>query len=390
MMRLALLGIGVLAGLIALDQAVPWILHSDPGVRAVIGEGRDTYRRLFQEQFQALRDTGAARMSRTRRRWEGLSRSGPPDELRVFIIGNSAAIFGLAPALIERRLAEALPDRRVSVVPLTFPQAKVRDELVLVGAAIGKDADVVILTPSLPGLRRGRSIAGRHIEATYGAPRATADRSLADRVRALLVRHWRLYEARDEIRQITLGFVTRVWPLDVLTRAVTQAVDRILDEIAEAAGRGDVAALVATYERHGVQALLRPGRFEPEPPTSPVLATVRSIAREVRDAGVLGIAIFMPVSPLFRDPAATAGFEGLRVDGGRARQLVDATLAVYREAGLVTADRLDALPASCFFDLFHANGEGMRLNSEAVAGIVVDAIARDRRRAERRGRRAAP
>jgi hypothetical protein len=379
MSRLVLVVAGVLAILVALDRAVPRLLRGERALDAVAAEGEDTYRRRTLAQFQALRGMGEAQLARIRRRWEALPEEKAPDELRIFIIGNSAAIFSIVPALVERRVAEALPDRRVSVVPLLFPQIKIQDELILVRAAIARHADVVVLTPNLAGMRTGPSHFREHIAENYGSPGTDGARGPAAAVRLFLLRHWRLYADRDDLRQLTLGVLAHAGALEALSGAATRAVDGAFETISAAAARGDFAAIVATFRAHRMQALMAPALFRPEPPTSPVFATARTIAAEVRAAGVLGIAIFLPVNPIFRDPRAAAGFERYRLDDAPVRRLVAHTLGIYRAAGFVTADRLDALPAADFFDLLHANGEGLRVNTDAVAAIVASAVERKRR-----------
>jgi hypothetical protein len=103
---------------------------------------------------------------------------------------------------------------------------------------------------------------------------------------------------------------------------------------------------------------------------------VRETAQAVRTARAVGVAIFLPVNPLFRDAQATAAVPRYRLDDGNIRDLVSRTLEIYHAAGFVTADRVDAVPATGFFDLVHMNGAGMRAFSDEAATIIATAVRR--------------
>ena len=73
-------------------------------------------------------------------------------------------------------------------------------------------------------------------------------------------------------------------------------------------------------------------------------------------------------------PPATRGLEAVRIDDPTLRTLARVSLAVYARAGFTTADLLDALPATAFVDLVHANAEGTRRFTGQVADIAIAAL----------------
>jgi lysophospholipase L1-like esterase len=133
--------------------------------------------------------------------------------------------------------------------------------------------------------------------------------------------------------------------------------------------------LVETYRRTGLGGLIGTPTFRHRlSESSPVFATIANLAAEVRQAGAVGVAIFLPVNPIFRDAAATAGFETLHVDDAYIRALATKTTAIYEAAGFATFNRLDALPASGFIDLVHVNAEGMEAFSREISASLVETM----------------
>jgi len=367
---LAILGL-VVAGLAALDPLVARWLEAASSERSQ-RQRLETFRHVVFRSFEQTQQSVESGISRSYRELAALPEQKSRLEVRVFAIGNSAGLFALAPAELERRLAQAYPTRAIRVLPLLIPDIGVRDERVLVRAALAKGADLVLLLPNLKGLILGYEARMRYVRELFGA---AEDLPPLERpgaaLRRGLVRHWSTFRVRDELRGLLVEAVDEHLPGDPRS-AEREAVERAFQEIARAARRRDVAGLLAAYARHGLD------RFVPEamprreiPPDAPVFRVMGRTAESVRAAGVRGVAVFLPVNPLFRDPEATRGFEAVRIDDPTLRMLARRSLAVYQRAGFATADLLDALPPEAFIDLVHANADGMQRFTQRVAAIVI-------------------
>jgi hypothetical protein len=373
--RLAAILAMALALLVGLDRwAVPRLLDRDATLRALDATRTDTFRRVVYRNLEDANANVNASISRIHRRWRALPTRKEANELRVFLIGNSAALFSIVPEQLEERLARALPGRRVSVFPFLIPDIGIRDERVLVRAALAKRADVVVLTPNLKGMVAGDAERVRTVRDTF-APRRGGLPSPVDLLRRGLRRHWHTYAAREELRQIALRAIEDRLPWLVGRAGERAAIETAFAAIAAEAKRGDVGALIRTYHEHDLWRFVPdPIEARPLPRGSPLFRTIAETAARVRRGGARGIAIFLPVNPLYRDAAATAAHPEVRVDDTYVRALASHTLRVYRRAGFVTANRLDALAPEEFIDLVHPNAAGMRHFSEDATQIVVDAL----------------
>lgn len=372
---LALVGI-VVAAVAAFDRLVPSWLEGE-GASGADRERVETFRHVVFRNFEQTQQSIEAAISRTHRRFDALPDEKPPGEIRVFVIGNSAALFAVAPDALGRRLASAYPMRDVRLVPLLIPDIGVRDERLLVRAALAKDADVVVLMPNLKGLILGYEIRLSFLRELFGDPGDRPPlRRPADVVRRWGMRSWQAFRARDELRARALRAVFERAPLADPRVRERAAIDAAFRDIERAAASGDVARLVATYRQHGMQRFI-PDAMPPKeiPRDAPVFRVMGRTADDVREAGVLGVAIFLPVNPLFRDPKATGDDPEVRVDDATLRAIAARTLEIYRRAGFASANLLDALPPTAFIDLVHPNAQGMRSFTGTAATLTLRALA---------------
>jgi hypothetical protein len=374
MLRLLAILALVVAALAALDPLVGRWLEAASAGRAQ-QQRLETFRHVVFRNFEQTQQSVEAAISRSYRELAALPDEQGRLEVRVFAIGNSAGLFALAPIELERRLARAYPTRRIRVLPLLIPDIGVRDEGVLVRAALAKGADLVLLLPNLKGLILGHEVRMRTVSALFGAPEdlPALERPGAG-LRHWLVRHWRTFRTRDELRGLLVRAVEERLPGDPRS-AERDAVERAFAEVARAAERRDVAGLLAAYARHGLQRFV-PDAMPPReiPPDAPVFRVMRRTAESVRAAGARGVAVFLPVNPLFRDPEATREFAAVRIHDPTLRSLARRSLASYRRAGFATANLLDALPPEAFIDLVHANALGMERFTSRVAAIAIGAL----------------
>ncbi len=363
----------VLLLLAALDLLVAPLLEREAAGRRD-RERVDVFANVVFRSFEEANRSVNASISRAHRLFAALPEEKAEDEIRVFAIGNSAALFAVAPEEIRRRLQRAYPDHRVTLIPFLIPDIGVVDERRLVLAALTKQADLLLLMPNLKGMIVGRDVRMRFLRDLFGEP--PESRSLewpGDVLRRSLVRHWQTFRSRDELRQLVLA---RARPAALDARAAERhAMEEAFEEISGAAGRGDVASLLRIYRERGMQRFV-PGGLAPNfvPTEGAVFRNIRATARQVRAAGALGVAIFLPVNPLFRDPVATRDHPEVRVHDPTLRELARLTLEAYQRAGFATANRLDALPPTAFIDLVHANASGMRIFTERAANLTIRAL----------------
>lgn len=375
----------VLLALVVADRGVPELLAG--GERARIDQRRvDVFADVVFHSFQQANRDVDAMISRAHRRLLALPDEKAPNELRVFLIGNSAPLFAIAPGEIERRLAAAYPDLRITLLPLLIPDIGVVDERLLVHAALAKSADVIVLTPNLKGMMMGKPVRMQGVRRFFGeTEQSTLLERPGDLLRGLAMRHWQMFRNRAELRQLLLRSWWEHAPFPDLRVRERRAIEEAFSAISAAEKRGDVDALLRVYRERGMSRFI-PGRFPASgvSPDAPVLRAIAGTAREVRAAGALGVAIFLPLNPLFRDPVATRDHPEVRADDHTMRELARLTLEVYERAGFATANRIDALPAGDFIDLLHANAAGMRSFTDRAANITIRAL---RQLERRRGRR---
>jgi hypothetical protein len=372
MARLALVLAAAVALLLAFDACIPRILGGSVAGEIINARRDDHFRHLVRLRFEELRVGTSAFVSRIHRGWSAIPDQKRPEELRIFLIGNSTVLFAVVPQLIEEQIAADHPDRDVSVMLLGFPTIRVPDEQVLVRAAIAKQADVIVICANAPGLVDRRVPQSDHIRELFGGQ---ADRSRSLRPAVLLdhffLRHWNLYRSREELRNLIVRQLTSRGPFAGARAREVEALQASFRAIADAADTGDMDRLVATYEQHQMLGLVTNEAFGVRlSRTAPGFSIVERTAAEVRESGAVGVAIFVPMNPIFRDAEATRGHEELYIDDAYLRDLADHTLELYRKAGFVTANRIDLLKPSAFIDPVHVNAEGMRIVTDDVAAIV--------------------
>lgn len=373
MRRLLLALVGAVALVLALDRGVPLVLSDSAAAERAASEQHEAVASIVYRRLSDLRVGMGATISRAQREWEAIPTRKAPDELRVFIIGNSTALFSILPQVVERRLRAAFPERDVSVHSLMIPGVMIGGEALLARAALAKRADVVVLTPNTKELGEEFGDQTRTtLEQAFALDTAVTASGPAERLRAFLRRHWRLYRYRDELREIALRRVARRrGGVDEETQAITVGVRAI----AEAAARGDMHVLVDAYRTHRMGTLIDAVAKRPHvPDDSPLFDAMRAMAREITQAGALGIGIFLPMNPIFHAARTAAEYRYYYVDDAYLRALAARTLGIYRDAGFVTANRIDALPAPAFIDLSHANADGLRAFSDEAARTIEIAI----------------
>jgi hypothetical protein len=376
MMRLLTTLVLVVALLAALDRFVASLATPDTETRSIDIERHEQFRHAIAMQFDELRVDVGRLATAGHVRWDALPDRKGPDELRIVIIGNSSAMFSLAPSVVEERLAAGFPTRNVTVTPLLLPGVQVVDEEILVRAALAKHADVIIITPNLQELVAGRGGLSGPVLKLFGE-RAGLGRWIDPSaiVDDLLESHWRLYRDRELLRTRLVDALSRRLSWHDDAERSRRDADATFAAISAAAASGSVHDLVETYRSHGMGAFLGGPIFRNRlQPLSPVFATVTKLATSVRQGGALGIAIFMPVHPLFRDAAATADFPDLHVDDAYVQALATRILGIYDAAGFTTFNRVNALPGSAFIDLIHVNADGMESFSLEMAQALTETL----------------
>jgi len=287
------------------------------------------------------------------------------------VIGNSTALFQIEPAVIRAELARSLPGREVRVVPLLLPMLKTADELLLVKAALAKQADVVVATPALRGLEAGDSLLSPLLREAFAGDRPP--RTGVAALESLLADRLALLRYGGELRALLLRRFARL-----LRRGSEAERRRRLDEdlalVTRVARGGNVAELRAVYESRGLSALLRTDlRGDLLSASSPVWSMLEEMANALVGHESRGVAIFMPANPLLRGvgPARQSG----QLDDAWVRELVELALRPFAEAGWQVLDALDALPAEAFVDLVHVHGrEHAEAMSIRAANLVVRAL----------------
>ena len=106
-LRLAMILAGVVAVLALADLAVPLAREREDAMRAPAAARTELFRRVVYRNFAEANANVNAAIARGHRRFEALSDAKAPDELRIFLIGNSASQFSIVPEVIEQRIAAA-------------------------------------------------------------------------------------------------------------------------------------------------------------------------------------------------------------------------------------------------------------------------------------------
>ena len=361
-----------------LDRVVAHVTAPGAERHAIDLERHEQFAHAIALQFEALRADVGRLLAEQYARWDALPDRKRPRELRVVILGNSTAMFALAPTVVAERLTAAFPERDVTVTPLFLPGAQVLDEELLVRAAVAKHADVVVTTPNLSDLVPERSPISDSVQRRFRSdPAWSWCRRPTDALDGFLERHWLLYRERALLRTRIVHGLQRRLPGPVATEETRRAASDAFDALAAAAARGDGHDLVATYRARGMGLFLGgPIAGRRLPATSPVYRAVTTIATTVQQSGATGIAIFMPVHPLFRDAHAMRDFPEFLLDDAYVHAVAERVLGIYRAAGFVTFDRVDALPASAFIDYVHVNAAGMETFSREMADLLTATIRR--------------
>lgn len=379
MTRLLSTLVAVLGLLALLDRVVASLGSSAADMAAIDFERREQFRLAIAEQFEELR-VGVGRLTAaTHARWEAVPTEKSPRELRIVLIGNSSGMFALVPSLLQARLATAWPNRDVRVIPLFLPGVRLLDEEILLRAALAKHADVVVLTPNLKDLIAAPSDLGGSVRKLFAPARGReAGPTVSDAVDQFLQRHWKLYRDRELLRMRILGAAARLLAPGTEVKSAGHDPDAAFSAIASAAARGNVGALLEAYRDANLGAFVRGEVYrERLHPRSTVFDLLARMATTVRQANAVGVAVFMPVHPLFRNAAATDGFPEVSVDDAYVRALAARVLGIFQAAGFRTVNQLDALPASAFIDLIHVNAEGMERFTRETADALVAAFGAD-------------
>jgi hypothetical protein len=362
-----------LALLLAVDAGVPLVLRSESFENVAIRDQRDDFGGFFARQIREVAAAWGVGLSRRHRAWDALPALKSPDELRVFLFGNSIALFAIEPHALERRLAEEFPTRDVSVTSLAFAATGTPEAGFLVDAALRKQADVIVLTPSLSGLWESEGKRAPRLRERFD-PDAAQGASPSEWLRGLARRHWALYRERFELRDFALGSLPAGFG-GGSDRALAEAVEAI----SAAAGSGDVARLIDTYRQHAAMHLAEGAVLSRRiGPDSPAYAWVDRVGARVQGSAALGLAVFMPVNPVFRAARPVPGYEAYHLDPVYVRETARRVLERYAAAGLSAVDRTDALPAEAFFDPVHANSRGMRAFTRELAELLAQTIRHDR------------
>lgn len=361
-----------------LDRLVAHVVTPTAERHAVDRERHEQFRHVIAQQFDALRADVGRLLAEQYARWDALPDRKRPRELRVVILGNSTAMFALAPTVVAERLATDFPERDVTVTPLFLPGAQVLDEEMLVRAAVAKHADVIVTTPNLSDLVPGRGSVSDWVGTRFrDDPDWWWYWRPTDALDVFLERHWLLYRERALLRTRIVHALEHPLPGPTATDESRRAISDTFAAVAEAGARGDAHGLVAAYHAHGMGWFLGgPIAGRRLPPASPVYDAVTTIATTAQRSGATGVAIFMPVHPLFRDANAMRDFPNLLLDDAYVHAVADRALGIYRAAGFATFDRVDALPASAFIDYVHVNATGMEMFSRETADMLAGAIRR--------------
>ena len=244
---LALLGATLLVALA--DAALPRLVGGERSFARVDAERTDTFHRVLFRNFEEANENVNAGIARAHRRYQELPDEPENGELRVFLIGNSAALFAIVPDVLEKKLAAAHPDRQVRVFPFQIPDIGVQDEQVLTRAALRKNADVVILTPNLKGLIEGHEVRVRRVRELFADP-DNGEATAGERTRRFLRRHWHTYALREELRPAVLRAFRGWLALPSAEKRERRMLERGFEAVRAGAAERDVAAVLTAYREH--------------------------------------------------------------------------------------------------------------------------------------------
>lgn len=347
--------------LVAIDQLVSILLSSEGA--SFSWQRQQSYGRAAASHFDDVQRDARARISGFQSEWELLPAEKPPGQVRIFIIGNSSALFAIQPGPLRRKLSELLPGRDVVLMPWFIEGLRIGDEPALVRAALEKQPDMIVLTPNPKSLTGGRST---HLRGFFGVPSADGRMSeVLDGIRAFLRRHWTLYRERFALQR---WVEQRVMKDDEGLASVQHA----FDDIAEAAQESGLGGVLEAYGRHGLRSFSRARVLTRKLPTnSAVFLDVRRLAKEVGESSARGVAIFMPLNPLFRIPDPAHPDPPPLMDDAYARWLAKRVLRVFSTHRVKTFDELDAVPATGFVDLIHMNDAGAEAFTKRVAELLI-------------------
>lgn len=365
-MRRLLLTLATCVAVLAMvDQ---WVVRWASSVQSAFSQREEAIGNLAAHRLTQIRRDQRRRVAEVLHQWESLPSDKPPRELRIALIGNSSALFALQVDQIQDRLQESHPDRDVVVLPLIIEGMRVAEERTLVEAALAKSPDLVVLTPNPKSLVHGSSGA---LDGWFDAshPDQPVEQVLAA-ARAFLRRHWLLYRER---------FALREWLLTGPTTEEVQGMARALADISSSAETSGYAGVLAAYRRHDLQALVVGVRtkMQRQKKSRRILRVVENVAKRVEASGARGVAIYMPLNPLFRIPAGKGRGPELPVENAHVKILGFRVLSKFAGHGFATYDALDALPGSSFIDLIHVNEEGSRAFSALVADYLIQALEMD-------------
>ena len=347
--------------LVVADQLVSVVLPSEGA--SFSRQRQESFSQAAAQHFDDVRRDVRARLSELQLEWELLPDEKPPGQIRIFLIGNSSALFAIQPGPLQTQLAELLPGRDVVVVPWFIEGLRIGDEPALVDAALEKDPDLIVLTPNPKSLTGGRSV---HLGGFFGVASADGPVSeVLDGIRAFLRRHWTLYRER---------FALQRWVEQSVTTddQGIASIQRAFDDIAEAAQERGLGGVLETYDRHGLSAFGRaPVLTRQLEKTSAILFAVRRLAKQIGESSARGVAIFMPLNPLFRVPDPAHPHPPPPMDNAYVRWLSKRVLRVFSTHRVKTFDELDAVPATGFVDLIHMNDAGAKAFTKRVAERLI-------------------
>lgn len=348
------------------DVAVDRLVRADVAATRADLERKRAFQDFFFARMRDLQaDIGLATV-RAHARWAALDPTRRPGELRIVLVGNSAAIFAVAPGKLERRLASIFPDRTVTVVPLLVPSATIVDQNTLASAAIARSADVVVSFVDWDGYRMTPGVASPRIHELFAADDDGAAPGIVARVQRWLDRHWTLYRTHPILRARAVAAATRFWPALGEQAPLAHALARI-----EAASRaGDVRALFAAYDQIGYHPLLRRQYRGDQANDAPTSIAVEALGKTLGHAGVVGIAVAMPFNPLLRGDALGDARVDPRASDAVLRAAAADVIERLRRAGCETTNALDALPSTDFIDYVHVNAHGAEEFSNRLARVL--------------------
>jgi hypothetical protein len=353
-------------GLAAAESIANRMVRADAAAQEFDMERTRAFQDLFFLRVRDLWMDIRTAAVRAHTRWQSLPATRVGEVFRVVLLGNSAAIFAVDPALVAERFTKTTGGR-VEIVPLLIPSATIADQIVLARAAIALHPDMIVALIDQDGFQTEPGVASEFIRQLFDPATADVVGPTAT-IEHWLLEHSTLYRARTVLRAIAIDRLTRLLPISA--EGEREAVHRAFDLIATAARSGDLVALDAAYRAIDYTPPARAHFRRDLGPNAPVFGTVDVLGHLIARSGAICVGVTLPFNPLMRAGDAL-GPRDERSSTTALDRRTGETVRRLQADGCAAFDRLDALPATEFIDFVHVNAAGMVRFSDDLAAILL-------------------